>query len=145
MRLYLDTSLIVTALVTEPQSPAVVAWLETRTAARLTISDWVVTEFSAALSMKLRSGTLDAAAQDRALSLFGDLVSTEFECLAITPETFRLAAALANRSETGLRGGDALHLAVAAFHGVTLCTRDRRLAESGAGAGVLTELVGPGG
>ena len=105
MRLYLDTSLIVTALVTEPQSPAVVAWLETRTAARLTISDWVVTEFSAALSVKLRSGTLDAAAQDRALSLFGDLVSNEFECLAITPETFRLAAALANRSGDGLAWG----------------------------------------
>lgn len=143
MRLYLDTSLIVTALVTEPQSPSVVAWLAARTATRLMISDWVITEFSAALSVKRRSGALDAAAQDRALSLLSDMVSNELECLAISPETFRLAAALANRSETGLRGGDALHLAVAAFHGITLCTRDRRLAESGAGAGVLTELVGP--
>lgn len=141
MRFYLDTSLVVTALVTEPASAAVVAWLEERASARLAISDWVVTEFSAALSMKLRSRTLDAEAQQRALAVFGDLLSREFECLSIAPENFRLAAAFANRSETGLRSGDALHLAVAAGHGIKLCTRDRRLAAAGAELGVLTEFV----
>ncbi|KRD96182.1 hypothetical protein ASE63_12280 [Bosea sp. Root381] len=141
MKLYLDTSLVVTALVTEPASPAVVAWLEERASTRLAISDWVVTEFSAALSMKLRSRTLDAEARERTLATFGDLLSGEFECLSVAPESFRLAAAFANRSETGLRSGDALHLAVAAMHGIKLCTRDRRLAEAGAGFGVLTELV----
>lgn len=141
MRLYLDTSIVVSALVTEPASTAVVAWLAERTTTRLAISDWVVTEFSAALSMKLRSRTLDAEARERALAVFGDLLSGELECLSITPESFRLAAAFANRSETGLRSGDAVHLAVAAVYGIKLCTRDRRLAEAGAGLGVLTEFV----
>lgn len=130
-----------TALVTEPASSAVVAWLENRADARLTISDWVITEFSAALSVKLRSGTLDAEARERALAVFGDLLSGEFECLSIVSENFRLAASFVNRSETGLRGGDALHLAVAAIHGIRLCTRDRRLAEAGTGLGISTEFV----
>jgi len=141
LRLYLDTSLVVTALLTEPSSRAVVAWLEEQASARLTVSNWVVTEFSAALSVKLRSKTIYPEAQERALSVFGDLLAGEFECLSVAPEHFRLAATFANRSFTGLRAGDALHLAVAAAHGIRLCTRDRRLAEAGAGLGVLTEFV----
>jgi predicted nucleic acid-binding protein len=143
LKFYLDTSLVVTALVTEPESSVVVAWLEKQASTRLAISDWVITEFSAALSVKLRSGTLDTAARERALAVFGDLLSGEFECLPVMPEHFRLAATFANRSRTGLRGGDALHLAVAAVHGIKLCTRDRRLAEAGTGLGVLTEFVSP--
>lgn len=141
MRLYLDTSVVVTALVTEPSSPTVLEWLKAQGPVRFAVSDWVVTEFSAALSVKLRSGAIFADAQERALAVFGDLISGEFERLPVEPEHFRLAAAFSNRSSTGLRAGDALHLAIASSHTIRLCTRDRLQAEAGAGLGVLTEFV----
>jgi predicted nucleic acid-binding protein len=39
----------------------------------------------------------------------------------------------------GLRAGDALHLAVCAEHGATLCTLDQRLAEAAPSVGVATK------
>jgi uncharacterized protein len=38
----------------------------------------------------------------------------------------------------GLRVGDALHLAICADHGATLCTLDRGLGEAGPTLGVAT-------
>ena len=141
MKLYLDTSLVVTALVMEPSSAAIVEWLERQNSHRFVISDWVVAEFSAALSVKLRSNRIYAEAQERALARLADLITSEFECLPVTREHFRQAAAFCNRSFVGLRAGDALHLAIAASSTLKLCTRDRLQAEAGAGLGVLTEFV----
>ena len=53
----------------------------------------------------------------------------------------RTAARFADRHELGLRVGDALHLAVCADHGATLCTLDRRLAEAAPALGVRTTLL----
>jgi hypothetical protein len=60
--LYLDTSILVSALTNEADTAAVQAWLAGQVARDLTISDWVVTEFSSAMSIKLRSGQLDNSA-----------------------------------------------------------------------------------
>ena len=141
MRLYLDTSLVVTALVTEPSSEAIVQWLDRNRAHRFVVSDWVIAEFSAALCSKLRSRQISADAQEHALAALSDLISGEFECLQVSREQFRQAAAFANRSFVGLRAGDALHLAIASSNAIKLCTRDRLQAEAGAGLGVLTEFV----
>lgn len=141
MRLYLDTSLVVTALVTEPSSEAIVDWLDQNRSHRFVVSDWVVAEFSAALCAKLRSNQISAEAQERALATFGDLITGEFECLQISREHFRQSATFANRSLARLRAGDALHLAIASSHAIKLCTRDRLQAEAGADLGVLTEFV----
>lgn len=57
--LYLDTSLLVAALTREPRTAAIQKWLATQNPEQLAISDWTVTEFSAALSMKVRMRALD--------------------------------------------------------------------------------------
>ncbi len=141
MRLYLDTSPVVTALVTEPNSEVVNRWLEQHAACRFVVSDWVVAEFSAALSVKLRSNRLSEEARARALERLADLLDSEIECLPVLREHFRQATAFADRSSVGLRAGDALHLALAANHAIKLCTRDQLQAQAGAGLAVLTELV----
>jgi predicted nucleic acid-binding protein len=61
--------------------------------------------------------------------------------LAISGQQFRTAARYADQYALGLRAGDALHLAICADHGATLCTLDRRLGEAGAALGVKTWLL----
>ena len=59
--LYLDTSLLVTALTKEAETTRVQRWLSEQEPAALAVSDWVVAEFSAALSLKVRSRRMTAA------------------------------------------------------------------------------------
>ena len=70
MTLYLDTSLLVAALTNETETRRMQAWLGEQEPSGLAISDWVITEFSAALSMKLRSGQIEAIHRAGALAMF---------------------------------------------------------------------------
>ena len=55
---YLDTSLIVAALADEPLGSSARRAIAADRGGRPLISDWVVTEFSSAIALKMRSGTL---------------------------------------------------------------------------------------
>ena len=52
------------------------------------------------------------------------------------PPEFRVAARIADQHKLGLRAGDALHLAIAADHGATIATLDKRLADAALALGV---------
>lgn len=138
MTLYLDTSLLVAALTAEATTRRVQVWLEERDAGSLAISDWVGAEFSAALSIKLRTGQMTAVNRADALATFARLSSDNFNVLPVSGSHFRTAARFADQYALGLRAGDALHLAICVNHGATLCTLDRRLSEAGPALGVKT-------
>lgn len=140
MRLYLDTSLLVAALTREAATAHVQTWLAAQPADDLTISDWVVAEFSSALSIKLRTGQIEAVHRAAALAQFTRLRADSIVTVPVTRQQFHAAARLADRHEAGLRAGDALHLAVCADLGAVLCTLDRRLAEAARDSGVETEI-----
>jgi predicted nucleic acid-binding protein len=53
----------------------------------------------------------------------------------------RTAARFVEQHMLGLRAGDALHLAVCAERGATLCTLDRRLSDAGSALGVKIMLL----
>ena len=136
---YLDTSVFVAAATPEAESRRVQLWIAEN--ADLALSDWVATEFSAALARKVRMHLLDPEEKDRALFLFRREAAAAFRWLAVGRKHFRAASRFASRPDLGLRGGDALHLAVAAGHDATLCTLDRRQAEAGAALDVKTLLL----
>ncbi|HEY8260288.1 MAG TPA: type II toxin-antitoxin system VapC family toxin [Methylosinus sp.] len=138
MTLYLDTSLLVAALTREARTDQIQGWLYEREPGALAISEWTVTEFSSALSLKMRTGAIDARLRADALAAAARLCSDSFALLPITSNEFRVATKFVDQHTLGLRAGDALHLAVSAAHGATLCTLDRRLAEAGPPLGVPT-------
>ena len=141
MILYLDTSVLLAALTREAETERVLTWLGTQDPERLAISDWVITECSSALSVKLRSGQIEATHRANALAMFTTMCAETFTLLPISGLQFRTAARFADRHALGLRAGDSLHLAICADHGATLCTLDRQLRDAGAAAAVQTVLL----
>src|SRR6266404_2401532 len=125
----------------ETETQRMQSWLGQQDVDELAISDWAATEFSSALSIKLRTGQIRAAHRADALALFARLGTDSLTIVAVSRLQFRTAARFADQYELGLRAGDALHLAICADRGATLCTLDRRLSDAGAALGVKTMLL----
>lgn len=116
-------------------------WLGAQTPEDLFISDWVVTEFSSALSIKLRTGQITVTDRANSLAMFTRLCADSIGVLPVTGQSFRTAARFSDQYALGLRAGDALHLAVCADHGATLYTLDRRLADAGPQVGLAVTML----
>jgi predicted nucleic acid-binding protein len=139
--LYLDTSLLVATLTNEAETERMQSWLSQQPEGDLVISDWVATEFSSALSIKLRARHIEAAHRAEALAMFTRLATDSFVVVPVSRLQFRTAARFTDQHMLGLRAGDALHLAICADHGATLCTLDQRLSGAGSALGVKTILL----
>jgi uncharacterized protein len=139
--LYVDTSVFVTAFTTEAGSYRMQDWLAAQNIEELTTSEWTITEFSSALSVKLTTKQIEIFHRNSALALFAHMTRSSLKILQITGTHFRSAAQLADQYALGIRAGDALHLAVAIDHNATLCTLDKRLAEGGRTTGASTRLL----
>ena len=73
--------------------------------------------------------------------MFARLITNSFAVVPVSRLRFRTAAGFADQHKLGLRAGDALHLAVCADHGATLCTLDRRQSDAGSVLGIKTMLL----
>jgi predicted nucleic acid-binding protein len=141
LKLYLDTSLVVAALTRETKTRRIQTWFGEQEDGSLVISDWVLTEFSAAIAIKLRTGQIKENDRSEALAGFTRLCSESLLMLPVSRRHFHTAARFADEYILGLRGGDALHLAICVDHGVKMCTLDRRLNAAGLSLGVNTNLL----
>jgi uncharacterized protein len=139
--IYLDTSVLVAALTNEARTGEIQEWLAGREAGELVISDWVITEFSSALALKLRSGQVESRHRADALAAFNSLVESSLRILPVVRRDYQTAARFADQYTTGLRAPDALHLAVASHHGARLHSLDKLLIEAAWSLGVSAELL----
>lgn len=110
--IYLDTSAAVSLFVAEPSSELVDRWLSACDVPVVS-SDWMVTEFASALSIKERSGTLTAKDAKVAWRNFETFCQSGLRLAPVSRYAFAVAAKLVREPSHGLRSGDALHLAVA--------------------------------
>lgn len=126
--IYVDTSAIVALLTVEPRTQDMVAWYaglgETPTC-----SDWLLTEFSSALSIKLRTGQISEANAKWVRKEFELLTEGGLRIVPVSRSAFWRAAEMVSLHDHGLRVGDSLHLAVALELGAShMATLDRTLA-----------------
>ncbi len=127
--IYCDTSVIVAALLPGVETQRVKAWLRAQPAGALAISDWVDTEVASALSIKVRTGAVSPDGRLAADRTWASMARSLFTVLPVERAHFGRAARFAASPAPALRGGDALHLAMAIETG-GMATLDRRLREA---------------
>ncbi|MFZ2404516.1 MAG: type II toxin-antitoxin system VapC family toxin [Methylobacter sp.] len=141
MRRYLDTSLIVAALVREAGTEAAKAYLTATRDEFLLASRWITTEFSSALALKVRTGTITETEQADILAMFRCFSATRLRLLDVESKDFDTAAGLCDRAAAPLRAGDALHLAVCKRMGARLATFDNGMATAAERHGLPCDLL----
>ena len=134
--IYCDTSLLIASLIPEAATEKVQIWLQKQAEGTLCISDWVITEFSSALAIKIRRGVLPADRQGDMIARWQTMIAEQLTLLPVPQPAFALAARYCEMKATNLRAADALHLAVAALGGHALATLDARLVEGAQAVGV---------
>jgi len=137
---YLDTCVLAAYYCPEPLSVAVGKAL--RHVTLPATSRLVACELSSALSQKVRSGELSRSSAGAVLAQFKKhLRDGHFRSVEIGPREYDLAEEWLNSFSTPLRALDALHLAVAASHGLALLTTDKALAVAAKSLGVQSKLI----
>jgi hypothetical protein len=134
--IYLDTSVVVPLFVHEPGSASILGWLESSSDA-LASSDWMLTEFSSALAIKVRSRAITLKVARDASREFERFCQENLPLAAVTREAFREAALIATQPDPGIRAADALHLAMAREMGArAIATADVALARCAESVGL---------
>jgi hypothetical protein len=124
---YLDASVIVPTLVSEPTSARVEQFLRSSTNP-LFVADFTEGEVASAISRLVRTAELTSAQGVAALADFDRWRLMEATPLEVEPGDVRDAIALVRRFELKLRTPDALHVAIAVRASATLVTFDGALA-----------------
>ena len=130
--LYFDTSFLAPLILREATSDQVATFVGRLPAEEFTVSHWTRAEFSSLIARQVRMGELDAETGIRADARFEVMVDGSFYILLPNADDFTLAKRYLGRFETGLRAGDALHLAVANNHRASIIySLDNRLLRAG--------------
>lgn len=138
--IYLDTSVIVALCVRERASERVEAAVASLGDA-LMISEWTRVEVVGAIGIKVRTRELKEPMARRALAGYYEAVEPGLQIVTPSREDYVLATDYLQTFASGLRSGDALHLAVAANRRVAcLLTLDKGFIEATQGAGLPVQL-----
>lgn len=139
--LYIDTSVVVALLTKEVKSPSVFQWYSSLKEIPVS-SDWLLPEFSSAISIKVRTGQLSEAESIRVLNEFDVFVGGGLRLVPLSRDAIKRAGVLARNHLSGLRSGDSLHLAAALELGVShMATLDKNQALNATNLGLELEVI----
>ncbi|QWE19158.1 type II toxin-antitoxin system VapC family toxin [Polynucleobacter corsicus] len=139
--IYVDTSVFVALCTTELKSDDVAKWYA-NSSAKMISSTWAFTEFSSALSLKVRTSQLTEKQSREAWKKFDSLCQSDVELLPIESKVYYSAGILVVDSKSNLRAGDALHLAAAKqFKSKSLATLDKFLAKNASNVKIQAVLI----
>ena len=140
---YVDTCVLVSLFHNDSGYPAAEAWLTQVKDRDLWISHWVLLEFASATALRQRRGELDTSRIEAFQEALEHFRNERLGMVEPRGDDFLLARAWVQKlSKSGLRAADALHLAVAHRHGLTLVSADRTLVTAAQQLQIRTELVG---
>jgi hypothetical protein len=129
---YLDICFITPMLLNEATSEAVERYVVRAAAGSLCISQWTRVEFASVVAREVRMKKLNARQGAAVLAEFDKLVQESLLVLVPAVDDYDLAREYLEKFSTGLRGGDALHLAIAANHGaIKILTLDEGMLAAG--------------
>jgi hypothetical protein len=129
---YLDTSFLAPLVNAEKFSDAVEALVLKMKPGELATSLWTQVEFRSLVSRKIRMNEFSAPQAEAVRRECDRLLGESFEMLAPTPADYAQASMYLESPGTGLRAGDALHLAIAVNRGADkVLTLDRGFVEAG--------------
>lgn len=115
--LYFDTSFLTPLILEESTSARIEALFAKLATGDLYISHWTRVEFASLIAREVRMGGLAEAEAVQAIGQFDEMVAESFQVLAPVAPDYELAKTYVQRFDTGLRAGDALHLAIASNNG----------------------------
>ena len=133
---YLDTSFVVSAFSVEPRTTDCQTWLADNVDADLLISDWVKTEFSSAVSLKIRTKEISVGQRAEIVTRLHNAAVNNLIVVDIVAGHFETAARMCDNHALSLRAGDALHIAIAQSVGARFVTLDKRMANAALELGV---------
>ncbi len=134
---YFDTSFLAPLILREATSERIAEFTEDLPGGDLVVSHWTRVEFASLLAREVRIGGLGAAAARGASSRFETMVERSFVDLVPNRNDFDRASDWLGHSDTGLRAGDALHLAVAGNRGAdAIYSLDKRMIAAGNALGL---------
>jgi predicted nucleic acid-binding protein len=137
---YIDTSLLAAFYCPEPLSRTVQQRLSKLD--KVVISPLVELELYSAVAAKVRARELTASSAGRVLDMFRKhLADGLYDLVPIEIPEYDMARDWIGRFTTPLRAPDALHLAAAFDHDLTLLTADKAMASAARHLGVSCELI----
>src|SRR6266852_230111 len=110
---YFDTSFLAPLILEESTSSRVEQFMAGLALGELAISHWTRVEFASLLARIVRMGRIERRAAQGAIGQFESVVAQSFIVLTPSASDFGLAKEYLENFESGLRAGDALHLAIA--------------------------------
>jgi predicted nucleic acid-binding protein len=115
--LYLDTSFVTPLVLNEDVSSQVEAYLAKQPAGSLAVSHWTRVEFCSLVAREVRMKHFSPQTAEAVIAEFEAVVQESCQVWLPSAADYELARSFVAHFATGLRGGDALHLAIARIQG----------------------------
>lgn len=139
---YADTCILLSLIFRDSGTEAALEWLERTGTESIIISHWTLTEFVSAAGVMARRGDLPPTLHREGLGRLRRFMAARLTVVSPTTMDFERASIWLEDYRSGLRAGDALHLATCARQGFTLTTVDETLAQAAETHALAVERIG---